>query len=66
MYLFTALIRAYEENDPLAQKVVNQALKAAAALVMNLVRVSDPEAVVFGGGVMNDGWFLDHYGNVSK
>ncbi|WP_236674805.1 ROK family protein [Enterococcus sp. BWR-S5] len=57
---FYALIRAYEENDPLAKKVVSQALKAAAALVMNLVRVSDPEAVVFGGGVMNDGWFLDH------
>ncbi|MGL4696544.1 ROK family protein [Enterococcus larvae] len=57
---FYELIQAYDENDQLAKKVVNQALKAAAALTMNLVRVSDPEAVVFGGGVMNNGWFLNH------
>lgn len=57
---FYELVLAYEKNDPLAKRVVNQALKAAAALTMNLVRVSDPEAVVFGGGVMNDGWFLNH------
>ncbi|MHC5215537.1 ROK family protein [Enterococcus sp. LJL128] len=57
---FQALIQAYEAEDLLAQKVINQALQAAASLTMNLVRVSDPEAVVFGGGVMNSGWFLNH------
>ena len=57
---FQELITAYEANDPLAKKVVDQALRAVAALTMNLVRVSDPEAVVFGGGVMNDDWFLKH------
>lgn len=57
---FQELIAAYEANDSLAKKVVDQALHAVAALTMNLVRVSDPEAVVFGGGVMNDGWFLNH------
>lgn len=57
---FYDLIEAYEKEDRLARKVVDQALKAAAALTMNLVRVSDPEAVVFGGGVMNSGWFLEH------
>lgn len=57
---FQELITAYEANDPLARKVVDQALRAVAALTMNLVRVSDPEAVVFGGGVMNDDWFLKH------
>ncbi|MBO0454259.1 MULTISPECIES: ROK family protein [Enterococcus] len=57
---FQELIAAYEANDGLAKKVLDQALHAAAALTMNLIRVSDPEAVVFGGGVMNDGWFLNH------
>ncbi|WP_137665856.1 ROK family protein [Enterococcus hulanensis] len=57
---FQELIGAYEANDPLARKVVDQALQAVAALTMNLIRVSDPEAIVFGGGVMNDGWFLNH------
>lgn len=57
---FQELITAYEANDPLAKKVVDQSLRAVAALTMNLIRVSDPEAVIFGGGVMNDGWFLNH------
>ncbi|EOL45510.1 hypothetical protein RV11_GL000053 [Enterococcus phoeniculicola] len=57
---FQELIEAYEQEDRLAKKVVDQALHAAAALTMNLIRVSDPEAVVYGGGVMNDGWFLSH------
>lgn len=57
---FEELIEAYEQNDALAQKVIDVALKAAAALTMNLVRVSDPEAVVFGGGVMSNHWFLEH------
>lgn len=57
---FQELIGAYEANDPLARKVVDQALQAVAALTMNLIRVSDPEAIIFGGGVMNDGWFLNH------
>lgn len=53
-----AIFRAYDRDDPLAKVVVTTALKATANLVMNLVRVSDPQAVVFGGGVVNDGWFL--------
>jgi glucokinase len=57
---FQELVAAYEQQDALAKKVVDQALQAAAALTMNLIRVSDPEAIVFGGGIMNDGWFLSH------
>lgn len=57
---FQELIQAYETEDLLAKAVVDQALQATAAFIMNLVRVSDPEAVVFGGGVMSNGWFLKH------
>lgn len=56
---FEELRRAYEQEDALARHVVDRALKAAAALTMNMVRVSDPEAVIFGGGVMSDNWFLE-------
>lgn len=57
---FQELVSAYERQDGLARRVIDQALQAAAALTMNLIRVSDPEAIVFGGGIMNDGWFLSH------
>jgi glucokinase len=56
---FDELMKAYEKKDGLARYVVDLALKSAAALTMNLVRVSDPEAIVFGGGVMSNSWFLE-------
>lgn len=58
--LAQSLFAAYEQNDLVAVQVVDQALKALAALIMNMVRVSDPEAVILGGGVTTKGWLLKH------
>lgn len=55
-----ALFQGYEHQDLVAQTVVDQALRALAALIMNVVRVSDPAAVILGGGVTTDGWLLHH------
>lgn len=55
-----SLFTAYEQNDLVAIQVVDQALKALAVLIMNMVRVSDPEAVILGGGVTTEGWLLKH------
>ncbi|MGX7417272.1 ROK family protein [Carnobacterium gallinarum] len=52
------LFQAYDQGDALARAVVGEALVGVANLIMNLVRVSDPEVVVLGGGVVQDGWFL--------
>lgn len=54
------LFEAYDQNDPLAVAVVNQSLEATSNMVMNLVRIINPKAVRFGGGVTTGGWYVDH------
>lgn len=46
-----------EKGDPLCVHLVENAAQALANLIMNLVRVTDPEAVVLGGGLVSDGFF---------
>lgn len=46
-----ALLAARAEGDPLACAVIDRATRGIAALVMNMVRVADPDAVILGGGV---------------
>ena len=43
-----------EEGDSLCKRLMDDAAEAAAALIMNLVWVTDPEAVVLGGGIVSD------------
>lgn len=43
-------------RDPLCTVLTDNAAQAAANLIMNLVRVSDPDTVVLGGGVVSDGF----------
>ncbi|GGA37111.1 ROK family protein [Paenibacillus physcomitrellae] len=45
-----------EADDPLAVKIAIDAADAAAELILNLVRVSNPERVVLGGGVAGSAW----------
>lgn len=54
------LFEAYDRKDPLALKVVNQSLQATGNMVMNLVRIMNPQAIRFGGGVTTGGWYLEH------
>jgi predicted NBD/HSP70 family sugar kinase len=44
------------DRDPLCALLVDTAARAIANLVMNLVRTSDPDMVVLGGGVVSDGF----------
>lgn len=46
------------EEDPLCALLTNNAAEAIANLIMNLVRVSDPEMVVLGGGVVSEGFLF--------
>ena len=43
-----------ERGDALCTLLINNAAQAAADLIMNLVRMSDPEAVVLGGGIVSN------------
>ncbi|MCC8133517.1 MAG: ROK family protein [Tannerellaceae bacterium] len=44
------------EGDPLCSRLVENASQALTNLIMNLVRVSDPDTVVLGGGIVSDGY----------
>jgi predicted NBD/HSP70 family sugar kinase len=46
------------DTDDLCRLLVNQAAEALANLLMNMVRVSDPDTIVLGGGVVSDGFLL--------
>lgn len=54
------LFAAYEKRDALATAVVEQSLKATSNMIMNLVRIVNPQAIRFGGGVTTGGWYVDH------
>ena len=54
------LFQGYDMGDELCQIIINRALQAVATTIMNLIRVSDPEAIVLGGGVGSSNWFIDH------
>lgn len=47
------------EGDPLCMKLVDNVVRALADLIMNLVRVSDPDTVVLGGEMVADGFLLE-------
>ena len=53
------ILEAYNEHDALAVQVIENATQGIAELIMNMVRVSDPEAVVIGGGVMENNQFFE-------
>lgn len=58
--------RVYElarKNDSLCTVLVDNAARAIANLIMNLVRVSDPDTVVLGGGIVSDPMM---YNNILK
>lgn len=48
----------YRQGDELCHFLVDNAAEALANLIMNLVRVSDPDTVVLGGGMVADGFLL--------
>ncbi|MDR0940035.1 MAG: ROK family protein [Mediterranea sp.] len=45
-----------KKGDPLCVKLVENAAEAISNLIMNMVRMCDPDAVVLGGGVVADGY----------
>lgn len=44
------------KGDPLCVQLVENASEALANLIMNMVRFSDPDTVVLGGGIVSDGY----------
>ena len=53
------VFRLCQQGDPLCRKLVDNAAEAMANLIMDLVRVSDPDTVILGGEVVADGFLLE-------
>jgi len=47
-----------QQNDELCMQLVENATQGIANLIMNLVRVSDPDTVVLGGGIISNGFLF--------
>lgn len=56
-----SIFRGYDQGDELCQCVLDRAFKAVAVTIMNLIRVSDPDAIVLGGGIGSNDWFIEHF-----
>lgn len=54
------LFRGYDQNDKLCHIVLERAFQSVAAMIMNLVRICDPEAIVLGGSIGGSEWFISH------
>lgn len=46
----------YQQNDELCFRLANNAITAIVNLIMNLIRVSDPDMVILGGSIISDGF----------
>lgn len=53
------LFELADAGDQRAVCITEQAADTLAALIMNLVRVTDPDTVILGGGVASGGWLLE-------
>ncbi|WP_455634199.1 ROK family protein [Parabacteroides sp.] len=52
----TEIFSLSKQGDPLCVQLVENASMALANLIMNLTRMSDPEMIVLGGGIVSDGY----------
>ena len=43
-----------DQGDPQCREIIDYAAETLACVIMNLVRVSDPDTVVYGGGILSD------------
>ncbi|MCQ2140232.1 MAG: ROK family protein [Bacteroidales bacterium] len=53
------VISLSRQGDPLCVFLVENAVEAIANLIMNMVRVTDPDTVVLGGEIFSDGYIYD-------
>lgn len=53
------IVRLGRQGDPLCEVLVENAVEAIANLIMNMVRVTDPDTVVLGGELFSDGYIYD-------
>lgn len=53
-----ALFEGARDGEQDCREIVEYAADSLACVIMNLVRVTDPDTVILGGGICNDDWFM--------
>jgi glucokinase len=53
-----SIFRASEAGDPLAAEVSTRAVRALSLALTTLVNLLNPALIVYGGGVLRDGWMM--------
>ena len=54
------VIRLCQEGDELCRVLVENATQGIANLIMNLVRITDPDTVVLGGSIVADEYIFEN------
>ena len=57
-YPAAAVFRMAREGSEFCLSIAEEAASVLGCTIMNLVRMSDPDMVVAGGGLMSDPWFF--------
>ena len=52
------LFERAEKGDAASQEIIECGARALACVMMNLVRVTDPDTIIYGGGILGDERFL--------
>ncbi len=55
-----AIFREADNGDPFAVHIARRTLRAMLVACSAIVNIFNPEAIIFGGGVMADGWLIRH------
>jgi glucokinase len=53
------VFQAAAAGDPLAESLVERAVRNLGGALVNLLNLLNPEAIVFGGGTVRDGWLVE-------
>lgn len=53
------LFQMADQGDDRCKEITDYAADTLACVIMDLVRFSDPDTVIVGGGVISDGWLLE-------
>ena len=52
------VFRAAESGDRLAVRITGNAVQALSTALINLVNILNPAVIIYGGGVVSDGWLM--------
>lgn len=53
------IFELYDKGDEMCVRIVDEAVDTLVCLILDLIRVTDPDTIILGGGVVSSGWLLE-------